>query len=82
LPEGGVRCHLRAGYESLAAAAVIGLIAAVVCYYAMQLKNRLCRDDALDVWGVHGAGGLLGTLLQGVCQQGQEPGGGLTACSA
>ena len=33
---------------------------ACVCYYAVQLKNRLRWDDALDVWGVHGVGGLLG----------------------
>ncbi|WP_199155564.1 ammonium transporter [Chromobacterium sp. ASV23] len=55
-----------AGYVSLGSAAVIGLIAAVVCYYAVQLKNRLNWDDALDVWGVHGVGGLLGTILLGV----------------
>ncbi|WP_199730982.1 ammonium transporter [Aquitalea sp. FJL05] len=55
-----------AGYVSLGTAAVIGVIAAVVCYYAVQLKNRLGWDDALDVWGVHGVGGLLGTLLLGV----------------
>ncbi|WP_168209794.1 ammonium transporter [Chromobacterium paludis] len=55
-----------AGYVSLSSAAVIGLIAAVVCYYAVQLKNRLQWDDALDVWGVHGVGGLLGTILLGV----------------
>ncbi|UTH75851.1 ammonium transporter [Chromobacterium sp. IIBBL 290-4] len=55
-----------AGYVSLGSAAVIGLIAAVVCYFAVQLKNRLQWDDALDVWGVHGVGGLLGTILLGV----------------
>ncbi|OBU87948.1 ammonium transporter [Chromobacterium subtsugae] len=55
-----------AGYVSLGSAAVIGLIAAAVCYFAVQLKNRLQWDDALDVWGVHGVGGLLGTILLGV----------------
>ena len=55
-----------AGYISLGSAAIIGIIAAVVCYYAVQLKNRLRWDDALDVWGVHGVGGLLGTILLGV----------------
>lgn len=55
-----------AGYVSLGSAAAIGLIAAVVCYFAVQLKNRLQWDDALDVWGVHGVGGLLGTILLGV----------------
>jgi len=37
-----------------------------VCYYAVMMKNRLGWDDALDVWGVHGVGGLLGTILLGV----------------
>jgi ammonium transporter, Amt family len=37
-----------------------------VCYSAIRLKNRLGWDDALDVWGVHGVGGLLGTILLGV----------------
>ena len=35
----------------------------IVCYYAVALKNRLGWDDALDVWGVHGVGGLLGIVL-------------------
>jgi Amt family ammonium transporter len=45
---------------------VIGIAAGVVCYYAIQLKNKLKWDDALDVWGVHGMGGLLGIVLLGV----------------
>ena len=32
----------------------------------MQFKNRLKVDDALDVWGVHGVGGILGSILLGV----------------
>ena len=55
-----------AGYVSLPAAALIGICAGLVCYYAVALKNRLEWDDALDVWGVHGVGGLLGTVLLGV----------------
>jgi Amt family ammonium transporter len=45
---------------------IIGVAAGVVCYYAVALKNRLGWDDALDVWGVHGAGGFLGIVLLGV----------------
>ena len=45
---------------------MIGIAAGVVCYCAIQLKNRLKWDDALDVWGVHGVGGLLGIVLLGV----------------
>ncbi len=46
---------------------VIGLIAGAVCYWAcVWLKQRLKYDDTLDVFGVHGVGGILGTLLAGV----------------
>ena len=55
-----------AGYVSLAAAAAIGIMAGLVCYYAVALKNRMGWDDALDVWGVHGVGGFLGIVLLGV----------------
>ncbi|MFU0506306.1 ammonium transporter [Pseudaminobacter sp. NGMCC 1.201702] len=55
-----------AGYVSPMAAMIIGIIAGVVCYLAVELKNRLRWDDALDVWGVHGVGGGLGTLLLGI----------------
>jgi Amt family ammonium transporter len=50
-----------------AAAVVIGLTAGVVCYFATNyLKNKLRVDDSLDVFPVHGVGGILGTLLAGV----------------
>ena len=55
-----------AGYVPIYASVVIGIAAGLVCYYAIQLKNRLHWDDALDVWGVHGMGGLLGIVLLGV----------------
>jgi ammonium transporter, Amt family len=55
-----------AGYVPIYASVVIGIAAGTVCYYAIQLKNRLHWDDALDVWGVHGMGGLLGIVLLGV----------------
>ena len=55
-----------AGYVSPQAAALIGLIAGVVCYGAVAVKNRLHWDDALDVWGVHGVGGFLGVVLLGI----------------
>ncbi len=54
-----------AGYVSPKSAVVIGMLAGVVCYYAVALKNRLRWDDALDVWGVHGVGGFLGILCCG-----------------
>jgi Amt family ammonium transporter len=46
---------------------VIGAIAGVVCYFAStSFKQRFGYDDSLDVFGVHGVGGALGTLLAGV----------------
>src|SRR5450755_4387142 len=46
---------------------VIGIVAGVVCFYACTaLKARFKYDDSLDVFGVHGIGGITGTLLCGV----------------
>jgi len=55
-----------AGYVSPITAVVIGIAAGGVCFFAVELKNRLHWDDALDVWGVHGVGGFLGIVLLGV----------------
>ena len=50
-----------------AGAVVIGLSAGVVCYFAtITLKNRLNIDDSLDVFPVHGVGGMLGLFMAGV----------------
>ncbi len=56
-----------AGYVTTTTAAIIGMVSGVVCYLAVNLKNRLKWDDALDVWGVHGVGGILGTIALGLC---------------
>jgi Amt family ammonium transporter len=46
---------------------IIGVVAGTVCYFACTwLKQKLRYDDSLDVFGVHGVGGLTGTLLAGV----------------
>ena len=55
-----------AGYVSPVTAVIIGIAAGAVCFFAVELKNRLSWDDALDVWGVHGVGGFLGIVLLGV----------------
>jgi len=55
-----------AGFVPLWAAPIIGIAASVLCYLAVQFKNKMNWDDALDVWGVHGVGGVLGTILLGV----------------
>lgn len=55
-----------AGFVPLWASPIIGIAAGLLCYLAVQFKNRMKWDDALDVWGVHGVGGFLGTLLLGI----------------
>lgn len=55
-----------AGYVSLQVAALTGIVAGVVCYCVVALKPKLGLDDALDVFGVHGVGGLLGTIMLGL----------------
>ncbi|MBI3125864.1 MAG: ammonium transporter [Ignavibacteriales bacterium] len=55
-----------AGFITLGHAALIGIVAGVVCYFAVALKNKLKWDDALDVWGVHGVGGILGVIMLGL----------------
>ena len=55
-----------AGYVSPTTAVIIGLVAGVVCFYAVEVKNKLHWDDALDVWGVHGVGGFFGIVMLGI----------------
>jgi Amt family ammonium transporter len=56
-----------AGFVSPGSALVIGLVAGVACYWgATGLKRMLNADDSLDVFGVHGIGGIVGSLLTGV----------------
>ncbi|MEZ5709482.1 MAG: ammonium transporter [Blastomonas sp.] len=53
-----------AGYVSPGAAIMIGALAGIVCYFAIGLvKNVLGIDDSLDVFAVHGVGGMLGSIL-------------------
>lgn len=55
-----------AGFVAPWAAALIGLLAAVICYAAVQFRIGRDWDDALDVWGVHGVGGALGIICTGL----------------
>ncbi|HEX9016820.1 MAG TPA: ammonium transporter [Chloroflexota bacterium] len=56
-----------AGFVNARAAILIGMLAGMVCYWAVQLlKARLGIDDALDVFGVHGVGGAMGAIATGV----------------
>jgi ammonium transporter, Amt family len=55
------------GFVGPGGALVIGLSAGVICYFATQaIKQKFKIDDSLDVFPVHGVGGILGTLLTGV----------------
>jgi len=56
-----------AGFVGVMGAIVIGLLAGVVCLWGVNgLKKLLGADDSLDVFGVHGVGGILGAMLTGV----------------
>ena len=55
------------GYVGPTGALWIGLAAGVICFFsATSLKKALGYDDSLDVWGVHGIGGIVGAVLTGV----------------
>ncbi len=55
------------GFVGPIGALLIGLAAGVICFYATQfIKRKLEIDDSLDVFPVHGVGGILGTLLAAV----------------
>jgi Amt family ammonium transporter len=55
-----------AGFVSPSSAMAIGTAAALLCYGALNMKARLGYDDSLDAFGVHGIGGLTGTLGAGL----------------
>ena len=49
-------------------ALLIGAVSAIVCYiFAVKVKAAFGYDDSLDVFGVHGIGGIVGAILTGVC---------------
>ncbi len=54
------------GFVQPAAAVAIGMVAGVLCYWAVMMKGKFGYDDSLDVVGVHCVGGTLGTLATGL----------------
>ena len=55
------------GFISPSGALVVGVLAGTICYFSTQfIKRKLKIDDSLDVFPVHGVGGILGTLLAGI----------------
>jgi ammonium transporter, Amt family len=66
------------GYVNSAGSVIIGVVAAIVPYFAVSiLKSKLGYDDALDTFGVHGIGGTMGAILTGVLAA-KEANGNLT----
>ncbi len=55
-----------AGFVGPGAAMIIGVVVGGACFFGVQLKGRFGLDDALDVLGIHGVGGVLGLLLTGL----------------
>jgi Amt family ammonium transporter len=55
-----------AGFVGPNSAIIIGLLAGLLCYLAVSYKNKVGFDDSLDVVGIHGLGGLTGTICLGV----------------
>jgi Amt family ammonium transporter len=55
-----------AGFVPIWASPIIGIVAGVICYIAVNFKNKMKWEDALDVWGVHGVGGCTGVILLGI----------------
>ena len=55
-----------AGFVTPQAAMIIGIVASLVAYGALSYRSRKGWDDVLDVWGVHGMGGLTGIILLGI----------------
>ena len=44
-------------------AMVLGIVASLICYMSIMLKNKLGYDDSLDAFGIHGVGGITGAIL-------------------
>ncbi len=66
------------GFVGPAAALVIGLIGGTACFFLVGIvKQRFKVDDSLDVFAVHGVGGVTGVLLTGICVDAALGGAGL-----
>lgn len=54
-----------AGFVPIWSSLVIGFVGATICYWMCQINHKTHFDDALEVWPVHGIGGIVGSLLVG-----------------
>lgn len=57
------------GFVGPMSALLIGMLAGSICYVSLTMKHRLVYDDSLDAFGVHGVGGILGSLALGFLAQ-------------
>jgi Amt family ammonium transporter len=55
-----------AGFVGPLPALLIGIVAGILCYIALNAKTKFGYDDSLDAFGVHGVGGTIGTLMAGL----------------
>jgi len=54
------------GFVGVDSALIIGVITGIVTFYAVYFKNKVNLDDALDVFAVHGIGGIIGVIATGI----------------
>ena len=54
------------GFVNVLGAVVIGLGAGLICFFAVELIHKTSLDDALDVFAVHGVGGIWGAIATGL----------------
>ena len=62
---GGVAITPSCGFMDVPGALAVGVGSGLICYFAIRIKNKLGADDSLDVFGVHGCGGIWGILANG-----------------
>jgi len=55
-----------AGYVSASSSIIIGLLGGAVCFLGVRVKSKFGFDDSLDVFGIHGLGGIFGALATGL----------------
>ena len=61
-------------------AMILGIIASILCYMAIMVKNKLGYDDSLDAFGIHGVGGITGAVLLDIFHQTIMDGGCCSCC--
>lgn len=57
------------GFVNPISATVIGIVAGIISFFAIEFKTKMGFDDSLDVWAVHGVGGTWGVLAVGLFSQ-------------